>query len=335
MDDSKRKEGIINNIVNTKDLLEFRKMIRNQIKNIRNTKNAFNLFEKFLSINDSKHFKGEIVDNLIKADVSKNKMQVIRELIELNHVNEVEDKSLFFKKKKLERLDYIKEILKRYSDRSYIDALDRIHSLYDKKETQDAINEIKSLICNIERNFAEETLENVRENPEIINKSIKKYEDYCKKKIIIYLDLSDIFESVLEKLYHIKNPKLAANIKMLEIRKEIDHNWYINYEEFLRQYKEIKPRENMYLQSELSTIRQILHKLLEEAREFLNSGFWKGTFKRCNQALEIIRDYSNTYNLEATREIINRLKNRALLDINQLKSKSFKSRGNYSKLKFC
>ncbi|TKJ18534.1 MAG: hypothetical protein CEE43_17765 [Promethearchaeota archaeon Loki_b32] len=132
--------------------------------------------------NNSKYFRGELVENLITSDILKKRQEIIKEFTKLNQGNRIDNKRLTINVK-LEILDSIKKKLMIYNDRNYLDALEKIHSLYDEKETKDAIDEIKPLIHNIERSVGENVLTNVRENPKTINICIREYGETCKKKL--------------------------------------------------------------------------------------------------------------------------------------------------------
>ncbi len=316
LNDQKRREGITNNLANIKDPKNFAKKIGNQTGNIRKIKNISFLIEKIFSINNSEYFRGEIVKNLILSDISKKRKQIIKEFIILNQRNSLYNKNLTINVK-LERLDHIKKILMRYNNLNYLDALERIYTSYHKKETKVAINEIKPLIHSIERSLGEEGIANVREHPETINRYIREYEEYCNRKITQYLNLQDIFESILGIFFNLNFPDLKAQIKMHEIKKKTNPNWHNNYKEYLLEYKRIKPSENMYLPTELKTIKEILHILLSEGREFLKDGFWKGTIFKCDEASGIIEDYWGIYYLGATQIVINKLYDEAVSSSNQ------------------
>jgi len=143
----------------------------------------FPFFLKKYFRNDSKYFRGELVENLITSDILKKKDRKSLEFTKLNQGNRIDNKRLTINVK-LERLDSIKKKLMIYNDRNYLDALEKIHSLYDEKETKDAIDEIKPLIHNIERSVGENVLTNVRENPKTINICIREYGETCKKKLL-------------------------------------------------------------------------------------------------------------------------------------------------------
>jgi hypothetical protein len=172
----------------------------------------------------------------------------------------------------------------------------------------------------LEGKLAEDILDDVVKRPKTINKYIRRYEEYCQIKIVDHLELSNLFQSTLDELLHIKNPKLKADIKMLEIQKKADPEWHKNYKKYLNKYRTIKKKPNLFLNSERKTVKELLHVFITKAKEFNKKGFWKGAILKCDQALEIIEDYKGLYNLKSTEKTINNVKIEALSRKDKLES---------------